>query len=332
MFLKRFKRRHRLFISGPFIFLLLSLVFSFPDVADLSKFLPREGEAGAWKPVGEVQAFRGDDLYIYINGGAEIYHEYGFKQAVVQDYQSQKGKELSLEIFEMKTPESAYGMFTFKKSVSGKEVEVGGEGQLADYYLNFWKGNYVVTITGFDDEKDTIEGLLQVARAADKKIEERSAKPGLLSLLPDTDLSTTSLKYFRGPLGLYNSYAFFSRNIFAFAEGVKADSKSGYSLFILKYGAEPEGRSKWPEIQTAFRESRKYADFKDYPDTLFSVTDDKGKRVLVSLLHEYLLMAVGLEDLSVFESLRLEIQAKAKQIDRTGIPGKITTLFPRKDS
>ena len=48
--------------------------------------LPQAGDAGSWKPEDEPQHVEGEDLFLLINGGAEIYHEYGFTQAAVQSY------------------------------------------------------------------------------------------------------------------------------------------------------------------------------------------------------------------------------------------------------
>ncbi len=69
-----------------------------------------DNEIEDWKKQGASDLYRGEDLFHYINGGAEIYHEYGFEQVLVQDYANLNGKSISLEIFEMTTPESAFGI------------------------------------------------------------------------------------------------------------------------------------------------------------------------------------------------------------------------------
>jgi hypothetical protein len=121
----------------------------------LRSLLPAGQEAGGWKEDGPHQEFKGEDLYLYIDGGAEIYREYGFEEVLVQEYKNREGIRLSLELFQMTSPESAYGMYTFKRSPRGAPLEIGAEGQLEDYYLNFWKGNFLVTITGQDGNPAT---------------------------------------------------------------------------------------------------------------------------------------------------------------------------------
>ena len=41
-------------------------------------------DIGMWSAEGEPEVYAGDDLFVYINGGAEIYHEYGFVQVAVR--------------------------------------------------------------------------------------------------------------------------------------------------------------------------------------------------------------------------------------------------------
>ncbi len=155
---------------------------------DLHKYLPGTDETGEWKKDGLPLEYKGEDLYSYINGGAEIYHEYGFKQVIVQDYTKKNGKSIALEIFKMESTEGAYGIYTFKTSTEGEELALGDKAQLADYYLNFWKGNFVVTLTGFDEDEETAKGLEKIARGVDTKIKSRGREPAFVSLLPEKDL------------------------------------------------------------------------------------------------------------------------------------------------
>ena len=46
-------------------------------------YLPQGGEVDRWSSSEEPQHAVGEDLFLLINGGAEIYHEYGFEQAAV---------------------------------------------------------------------------------------------------------------------------------------------------------------------------------------------------------------------------------------------------------
>ena len=260
---------------------------------ELLKYLPREGKTGEWRRDGLPQEYRGEDLYSYINGGAEIYHEYGFKQVIVQDYIKKNGKSISLEIFEMASSESAYGIYTFKTNQEGEELALGDKAQLADYYMNFWKGYFLVTLTGFDEDEETVKGLKEIAQAVDAKIKSRGKEPAFVSLLPKKDLIEQSIKYFKGNLGLYNSYPFFAQDVFSIEEGIKGDYKAGYSVFIISYRANEESKKKFNAVKTSFKESQKYKNFKLVDEKLFQVEDIKGKLIFISHSKKCFLIVVG---------------------------------------
>jgi len=282
-----------------FIFLSLQLLFLAPSddrskiQQSLSKHLPGEDERGEWVKWGDHQEYRGEDLFLYIDGGAEIYHEYGFKQVIVQDYKNNEGKSISLEIFLMESPESAYGMFSFKTGLEGKDLVLGDGAALSDYYLNFWKGNFLVTMTGFDESEETIEGLLRIGQAVEARIKMKGEEPPLVSALPETGLITSSIKYFQGHLGLYNSYHFFTKDVFRLKEGVKGDYQSGYSIYLIKYKEGEECSKRFTAVKESFKTSPRYKNYRAVNDQLICVEDRKENSVYISYFDKYIFMILG---------------------------------------
>jgi len=272
----------------------------------LQKYLPWEVETKGWKRVGSPQEYKGEDLFLYINGGAEIYHEYGFKQVIIQDYKNKNGKSISLEIFEMSSAESAFGIYTFKTSAEDRELVLGDGGKLADYYLNFWKGNFLVTLTGFDEDQETVKGLLALAPAVEARIESRGELPPLVAVLPEEGLIKASLKYFKGNLGLYNCFQFFAEDVFGLKEGIKGDYKNGYSTFIIHHGDDKQ--EKYNEVKKAFKESPRYSEYRT-DESFIRVKDRKGSLIYLSASKQYLLIIVG----ALSETQAKEILAKIKE-------------------
>jgi len=242
---------------------------------DLAALLPQRAELGAWKPEAEPQVFKGEDLFVYIDGGADIYLEYGFVQVLVQDYRNPAGHGMSLEIFEMTSAESAFGIFTFKTGLGEKEIALGDEGRLADYYLNLRKGSLVVTITGLDQETAAEEELLILARAVESRIERGAPKPALAGRLPEEGLRRQSVKFFKGPLGLSNSDRLAAGSVFAFESGVKAGYDAGYSLILLEFRDEPAAAERFAESLKLFPRTKKLTDFVG-EGRRFEGKDEKG--------------------------------------------------------
>jgi len=274
------------------LFLLVGLEGAGVPPGGLSKYLPQSGEAGEWMRNDIPQEYKGEDLYLYIDGGAEIYHEYGFKEVTVQDYKNASGRSISLEIFEMMNDAAAYGIYTFKRSAEGETLALGNEGQIEDYYLNFWKGNFLVTLTGFDEEKETVEGLVELAKAVDAKIESEGKTPTLVSLLYAEGLVEPSIKYFKGNLGLYNIYRFFTKDVFRIQEGVKGSYKRDYEVFIFKYKDIEESQERLNEAKERFRQGPGYKNFRVVEDVLEFI-DSHSKRIFVKSFREYILLLLG---------------------------------------
>lgn len=256
----------------------------------LERYLPAEKEIVGWEADGGFQEFQGDDLFLYMDGGAAIYQEYGFVRLLVQSYRSLKGKSLTLEIFDLASPAAAYGIYTFKNSPQGTRIPIGQEGCLEEYYLNFWKGHYLVTLTGLENEKETLEGLKKIGTLVDAKIKESHPEPALLNLLPEEGLLKSSIKYFMGHLGLFNSYAFSTQDIFQLREGIRGDYASDYSVYIIKYESPNVCQKRVAAVRDALQKNTKYKDFLAIDSGAFRFEDTMGDRISVNVFHQYLMI------------------------------------------
>ena len=161
------------------IFLSWSIV-SFPPILSqaegprpkesLLHLMPLESDLKGWKLEGEPQTAEGIRLFELINGGAEEYVKEGFSRAIIATYRNKEGKRLNLDIYEMLSPESAKRIHRKKAGDKGQEVSLGEEAVMDDYYLNFQKGVYQVTLSGYDTQRETLEWLLRLARLVAERI------------------------------------------------------------------------------------------------------------------------------------------------------------------
>ena len=257
------------------------------DKNDISLYLPASNELKDWKPVDQPQKYEGEDLFLYINGGAEIYHEYGFIRIITHEYRNETDKTINLELFEMKDSSGAYGIYTFKTGDTGQKISIGNDGFLEEYYLNFWKGNVLTTITGFDSEKETIDGLLSIARAVDSIIPIKTQKPVLSTLLPEKNLKETSIKYLKGNLALYNIYEFDSKNIFGMSEGIVGDY-GNFQSFVFRYRNIDESLVWYENARKHLRQNPRFHNFKN-TGSAFSLTDSESRSINVELFRNYII-------------------------------------------
>ncbi len=255
-------------------------------------YIPEEDEVAGWNPVDEPQVYVGEDLFLLINGGAEIYHEYGFKQVVFQEFESAGGKSINMELFQMEDPASAYGIYTFKTGENGTEMDIGGGLMLEEYYLNFWKNDLLVTLIGFDSEKETIDGLHALARGIADRITEDAEKPALFKMLPSEDLKTSGIKYLHGNLALYNNYEFDSADIFRFRECILG-KYGDHRLLIFKYSGDDDTAGIFKNAGDIIRESGNFSEFKVIDDNTFSAKDKNSELAIFRINEKYILTYIG---------------------------------------
>jgi hypothetical protein len=224
---------------------------------DLSGYLPASGEVAGWTLSDTPKNYRGEELYVMIDGGADIYYEYGFTQVLRAEFVNDRGKSIKLEIFEMESPAAAYGIYTFKIGGNGKALAIGQEALLEDYYLNFWKGNLLVTVVGPDSEEETVQGVVVLAKAVDARIAKTGERPELANLLLREPLAFSHPKYVRGSLGVMNSYIFHTENIFRVREGL-IGTAGDCQAFVFRYTDEGQSAEAFAHATTRLRVSSKF--------------------------------------------------------------------------
>lgn len=280
------------------ILLLLSILFALTllqcsgtgEKTGIAALLPEKGETGDWQPMDTIQVFVGQDLYELINGGAEIYHEYGFVQVAAREYSS-GDKSIMVEIFEMTDPRSAFGMYTFKTGKSGKGALIGDEALLSDYYLNFRKGRYLVTLTGYDSDMETIQGLNTISHEiADRIHGVQDVPTEILSLLPKDGLVGRSIVYIEGPLALQNTYHF-GGDIFGVQAGVIGEYNDYYHVF-LTYPDEATRNEWFQKARDSFRDTPVFKTFKQTKKT-FSGIDNRDREITVATLNNNIVIVIG---------------------------------------
>jgi hypothetical protein len=187
---------------------------------DIKGFLPSSVKAQEAKITkdGQARLYDGQKLFDYMDGGAELYYEYGFAQACVQRYKAAAGV-ITAEIYQMDTAGHAYGIYTFDSQgehpTIGQDATYDGVGQ-----LTFWKGRYFVRAFS-DKEKGDKEILLALGRTISQKIPQEGARPEILGRLPAQWVAKDSLIYFRGLTALNNSYFLSHQNCLSLGDGVE---------------------------------------------------------------------------------------------------------------
>lgn len=185
---------------------------------DLRGFLPSSAKAQGVKIKrdGQARIYEGKTLFDYMDGGAELYYEYGFERACVQRYKGSQ-QHVTVEIYQMDTAAHAYGVYTF--DTQGEHPAIGQEATYARGLLNCWKGRYVVRV--FSDSEGLKDVLLALGGSITKKIRQEGERPGILALLPPQWVVGDSLLYFRGTVALNNAYFLSHQDVLFLGKGAE---------------------------------------------------------------------------------------------------------------
>ncbi len=259
----------------------------------LALLMPPDDMGGEWHAVGPAEYAEGQDLFLLINGGAEIYHEYGFDKALYQTYVADNGKSIHLEIYEMSEPSSAYGMYTFKSGHEGKAVALGCQGVLESYYLNFWADRYLITVVGMDSSDTVLKGIFKIARYINDRLTCQVLPPALIRLIPAEDLVFNGITYVKGNQGLFNQYLFDRKNIFGLREGV-IGKYSDHTLMLFQYASDEEALHWYLNAKEKLKNSGIFTEFTDQKDH-FEMRSDLSDKIIVKHYRKWILIVIGSE-------------------------------------
>ena len=182
--------------------------------------LPSNGELLGWVQSRAPSTYQGQTLYrdraVSPAASPDLYYAYGFEQQAEVEYQApQFGSKplILLEIFDMGTPENAFGIYNFYTYPKMKFEWVGAKAMLSGGYLRFAKGKYFVQIEGYEFATGIREGMIALAKAVAAQIKDPPPKPQILALLPNNKKIHGSTKLFRSDWTLNQIYSTLSANV-----------------------------------------------------------------------------------------------------------------------
>ena len=239
------KRKKR--YPGSIVFALVFFISAFCLGNDIQKLLPSSSDVFPFKPQGKLLRFKEEGLYDFIDGGAEIYFEYGFTEALSQEYTDGK-LTISITIYLMKDEEAAFGIYSANRKVGKKRIKIGGEGVVSDFMLLFWQERFYVVIETFNPGARAKKEMIRMARLVSRKIGRIGAPPSILARLPKGNLIPGSEVFVRGTLGINNQFFFSEKDPFRLkkmgGEGAFADYRfpdgDRFKLFLVRYSRKED--------------------------------------------------------------------------------------------
>ncbi|MDX9769604.1 MAG: hypothetical protein RBT19_04535 [Tenuifilaceae bacterium] len=150
--------------------------------------------------------FSENSLWGYINGGADIYLEYGFKELVAQNLEWQS-EPFKVEVYIMDNPMAAFGIFTVSRFSCEATGRVSEWDCVNPYQVQVAHGSMYISVVAYTGTEKSMQLATQIAKML---VEKSHAKPIALPeflLTSDVNFVLPSVKYITGPLAIQNAYA-----------------------------------------------------------------------------------------------------------------------------
>ena len=269
------------------------------SLKDLQAKLPQQ--AGAWSAQSGDKIFDQKTIFSYINGAAEVYKAYNFRQCLSRRYSLSGGPAIILDIFDMGSSQDAFGVFTH--DLDGKVIDIGQDGRLRPGWLSFWKDRFFVSIYVEEESPAAEMAVKDLGRKVAGAIVGQGARPEIISQLPPEGLQVDRIRYLHHPIVLNYHYYLSDENILnisADTDVALAEYEHGSQtarLLLVKYpDAETAGRSQAAFIKyylpdadkmgVALLENGKWAAFKGKGYLLAIVLEADSRQFAEQLLAE----------------------------------------------
>jgi hypothetical protein len=178
-----------------------------------------------WERSPETERYLPDNLYEYIDGAAEAYLSFGFKELETAEYIAGKSSVL-VEVYRHATPEDAFGIYARERPREGPFESVGYQGYRSGEIFCLVASDYYIKILGNRLGGNEPVILENFARKIADQIPDADAAPRLLQVFPRDSL-------------IRNSEAYTAQDFlgYAFLKNVFTADYPGFRLFVISAGS-----------------------------------------------------------------------------------------------
>lgn len=168
----------------------------------------------------EDQFYDRENLYEYIDGGAELYLSYGFQRVLSRRYHRDGQPMIVVDVFDMKESANAFGLFCHSREMVDSTYGQGSQSYPG--LLTFWKDRYYVSILASPETPESKKAIANLARKIEEKIDKTGELPEILKYLPQKNLKEESIRYFTHHTWLNSHFFIADENIFQISEETPA--------------------------------------------------------------------------------------------------------------
>lgn len=218
-----------------------------------------EGDPFGWQPEEEPRIFTRETLFDLMNGQSDAFFVYGFQQVAVQRFKDGQGAPLIVSIYQVDSPDSAYGLFSANRDP--QLAELGSQGsQTVGRRVSFWQDRLMVQIVALDEVDHA--GLLAAGQALSAALPGGGETPALVRGLPADGLADDPWPvYFHEELSIQDRVFLGAENVMGLGQdtnGVLAQYTLGGRpawLLLVEYPDEDRAEAGLRALESAGMEN-----------------------------------------------------------------------------
>ncbi len=194
-------------------------------------------KAEGWILAEDVQSYFPESLFEYINGAAESYLSYDFRELLVAQFEKE-GTEatMTLEVYDMGMAINAFGIFSAERYPENRTASIGDAAYVESEALNFLDGKYYVKLLGFGLGTGTEAALKAFAGGVSARIKGAGGIPELFGAMPVAGIIPQSEKFVRKN---FLGYEFLSDGYVA---SYRVEGRE-IECFVIEAGSDEEART-----------------------------------------------------------------------------------------
>lgn len=150
-----------------------------------------------WQLAGSPRLYPGRELYGHIDGGAELFHEFGFLDLLVASYVDGTGRELDLEIYRLEDARAAYAVYLLKCGREAPLPALAHRHSASLHQLTLVAGDLFIQVNNPDGAPALQPAMVAIADAAAGTRPAPGSDP-LIAALPKAGLRPHSERLLRG--------------------------------------------------------------------------------------------------------------------------------------
>lgn len=173
----------------------------------MKKLLPQKIDG--WISTNQDMIYNPENIFQYLDGGAELYITYGMKELLSRRYKNPKNTDIVVDIFQMGNYKDAFALYTH--DYNGNEVNIGRGSKYESGLLIFWKDKYYVSILAEEENPSSKEAVLRLGKSIANDIKNDPIPFNLIKYFP-ADKQKFNIIHYVNNYNVLNLFYFVSKD------------------------------------------------------------------------------------------------------------------------